>query len=143
MTLLGYKNHYENVELFSENQHISPKKLNIRNFLNILHTKYPNLDEHLNIHVFGGQMMEVSFKVEFEYGFDELIHKGVAVVYLIPEYFVYNDKGGVEELYEIATYKNGKPNYSHYFTKDEIDTIDKFCDHLIVCADALITELPF
>lgn len=143
MTLLGYKNHYENVELFSENQHITPKKLKIHNFSKILDVKYPNLDEHLNIHITESEMLESSFQVEFEYGFEELVHKSKAVVYLISEHFVYNEFGEAEEIYEIATYKAGKPNYSHYFTKDEIDTIEKFCDHIVMCADALISELPF
>jgi hypothetical protein len=143
MTLSGYKNSYENVELFSENQHILPKKLKINNFLNVLDIKYPNIHGELNIHIIESEMLEASFQIIFKYGFEELLHRSKVVVYLVPEHFVYNEFGEAEELYEIATYQAGKPNYSHYFTKDEIDTIEKFCDHVARCAVELIVELPF
>ena len=143
MKLKGYKNSYENVELFSENADIIPKKLTIRNFSNILDTIYPNTNGRMNVQVYDGAYMEASIQFDIQFGFDELINRGTVVIYRVPSHYITNEFGQVEELYQIATYQNGKPNYSHYFTKDEIDTKEKFYDHLLVCANALIDDLPF
>jgi myo-inositol-1-phosphate synthase len=145
MTLLGYNKKYGEVFMHHElGEDFVKKSLNIRNFMSILDVKkYPNDPNVLNVHVHKGSMDEKSFNLEFSFGYEDLIHKSKAIVYLEPMYWIKTDDGNYEPLYEIASYNHSQPNYLHYFTKDEIDTKEKFCDHLIVCAEAILNELPF
>ena len=143
MTLPGYKKKFEDVRSFEETPDLTPKKLNIRNFSRILDIKYPNTFGRLNINITSAIKEENSFHIHMKYGVEELIYNTDVIVYSQPISFILNDFGDIEELYEIATYKNAKPNYSHYFIKSEIDTMEKFCEHLLLCANELIDDLPF
>ncbi len=148
MTLLGYNKKYS--EVFMQHQFADydfvKKPLNIRNINRLLHVgTYPSDSSKLNVNVFevSSHSDSKSLNLEFSFGYENLIHKSKAIVYLEPMYWIKTGDENYEPLYEIASYNHSQPNYSHYFTKDEIDTKEKFCDHLIVCAEAILNELPF